>query len=359
MVFVVQGHGRGMEQIDERLQVQRVFHRRRSGERPWQVPLAWQLPMDVARQWARSLHRRIWQRPPHWGLCCRLPVEVLATFGVHDPSASVVQAARRSGKRSVLFLTSDQDVDETLDARSGGRSSVRCMHRYAITQADLVVAQTEYQQQVLRRRAERESVLIRNPIDTHLSSDDLLPLERRPYVLWVGRADRDCKRADRCVQLACECPGVSFLAVMNRREARDYDWLVQHAPRNLRILESVPWERSEQLFRGARAVINTSDSEGFPNTFLQAAKHGCPVISLSVDPDQVLARHRWGFCARGDMRGMAQMIRCLWQQPQRFRYVGQAARQYVVLHHDLVARVTQLSEVLQRLGQPTVQRRAA
>ena len=298
LVFVVQGDGGGEQQLSDRLQVRRVLHRRRSSDRRWQIQLAWQWPLDLSRQLARSLHRRIWHGPPSWGYCCRLPVDVLATFGVHDPSASVIEAARRSGKRSVLFLTSDRDVEEAFVAQTHDQAIARRMYRYAITRADLVVAQTRYQQQAVRRQAQREAELIRNPMDTDLAGQPLLPLEQRPHILWVGRADRDCKRADRCVQLAHACPEVRFVAVMNRMAARDYDWLVHHAPRNLRILESVPWERSERLFGDARAVINTSDSEGFPNTFLQAAKYGCPIISLTVDPDRVLTRHRCGFCAR-------------------------------------------------------------
>ena len=59
------------------------------------------------------------------------------------------------------------------------------------------------------------------------------------------------------------------------------------------------------------------------------------------------------------MQRMVQMICCLWQQPQQFRYVGQAARQYVLKYHELGARVAQLSEVLQRLNGSSAPRRAA
>ena len=186
-----------------------------------------------------------------------------------------------------------------------------------------------------------------------------LPLDRRPHVLWVGRADRDCKRADRCVELARACPEVRFVAVMNRMAARDYDWLVRHAPRNLRILERIPWNRSDELFRAARAVINTSDREGFPNTFLQAAKFGCPIVSLTVNPDQTLTRNQWGYCAGGNLHKMAEIIRCLWQHPQRFEYVSRAGRKYVAEHHERAGCVAQLSAALNALRSPMSGRRAA
>ncbi len=359
VIFVVCARRGGIEPIQDRLQVHRVTDRRRPNDRRWDFPSVWQLPWDFSQQLVRSLHRRIRQRPLPWGLCCRLPVDVLATFGVQDPSAAVIEAARRSGKSSVLFLTSDRDVEQAFAAASSPSVHAQRMHKLAILQADVVVAQTRSQQQLVQQFARRDAILIRNPIEVDSAEQPPRSLEHRGHVLWVGRADRDCKRADRCVELAKACPDVRFVAVMNRMAARDYDWLVKHAPRNLRMLERVSWERSDALFREARAVLNTSDHEGFPNTFLQAAKYGCPILSFVVNPDQVLTRYRLGFCAGGDLTRMTEMLCCLWQHPQRFEHVSRAARQYVAVHHEWTARVAEFHTVLQQLQRSTGRLRAA
>lgn len=363
VTFVVQGTG-GDQTLQDGLRVRQVMYRRRWTRPPgWQPQVIWQWPVDLARKCGRSLQRRIGRRPAVWSLCGRLPVDVLATFGVHDPSASVIESARRSGKQSVLFLTSDREADEALAAATGRSARALCLHRHAIMHADLIVAQTAYQQDVVRRQAGRDAVLIRNPIDPDLGVQALLPLEQRPYVLWVGRADRDCKRADRCIQLARESPGVPFVAVMNplatRDRDRDKNRLSADVPRNLRVLERVGWAESDELFQHARALLNTSDSEGFPNAFLQAAKRGCPIISLTVNPDRVLTEQRLGFCAGGDLSRMSEMVRCLWQHPERFHCVSRAARQYVVGHHDWRACVAQLDQALQELVAAQFTRRAA
>ncbi len=359
VICVVQGRWRKIEQLTQRLQLRAVPLRRPGTERRWELPLLWQWPYERSRDLARSVHRRVVQRPMPWSFCCRLPVEVLVTFGVQDPSAAVVESARRSGKSSVLFLASDQEAEQSLAVPSRAASGPHLMARFAIAHADLVVVQTEYQRQLVGSRTQRPPILVRNPIEISNSGDVVGPLEQRPHILWVGRADRHCKRADRCVELAHACPDVRFVAVMNRMATRDYDWLVRHAPRNLRILERISWGRSDELFAAARALINTSDREGFPNTFLQAAKFGCPVVSLSVNPDQTLTRNQWGFCAGGSLKNMAEIIRYLWQHPQRFEYVSRAGRQYVAKHHDLGSCVAQLNAALNELRRPMCSRRAA
>jgi glycosyltransferase involved in cell wall biosynthesis len=56
------------------------------------------------------------------------------------------------------------------------------------------------------------------------------------------------------------------------------------------------WDANE-LYGRAKLLVNTSDVEGFPNSYLQAWGRGVPVITL-IDPDGVIEREGLGVGAR-------------------------------------------------------------
>lgn len=59
-----------------------------------------------------------------------------------------------------------------------------------------------------------------------------------------------------------------------------------------------------QLIANAKALINTSNVEGFPNIFLEAWATGVPVISLNVNPGNVFDKYPLGIYCEGDISRM-------------------------------------------------------
>jgi glycosyltransferase involved in cell wall biosynthesis len=63
-----------------------------------------------------------------------------------------------------------------------------------------------------------------------------------------------------------------------------------------------------QWIANSKALISTSNYEGFPNIFLEAWATGVPVISLNVNPGDVFTRYNLGICCDGDMNKMKNHI---------------------------------------------------
>jgi glycosyltransferase involved in cell wall biosynthesis len=63
-----------------------------------------------------------------------------------------------------------------------------------------------------------------------------------------------------------------------------------------------------QLIANAKALINTSNFEGFPNIFLEAWANGVPVISQNVNPGNVFNQYDIGIYCEGDLNKMKKAI---------------------------------------------------
>jgi glycosyltransferase involved in cell wall biosynthesis len=160
--------------------------------------------------------------------------------------------------------------------------------------------------------------------------------------LWVANFKR-WKRPELFVDLAAslgDLEGVRFVMVgaeAGGSGSRDWNAAVTQRLRslpNVQYLGSQPQSQINRLLAGAHIFVNTSVSEGFPNTFIQAWMRAVPVVSLSVDPDGVLQRERIGFRA-DSAQGLEAAVRRLLVEPGLRAEYGERARRYALATHSL------------------------
>ena len=218
---------------------------------------------------------------------------------------------------------------------------------------------------MLETRFGRVGRLVPNPIDLEVWAPSLEPAttgieeidrQDQPYALWIGRAEGVHKRPQRLVELAALCPDIPFVMVMNPADREIERRVRERCPLNVSIVKRVAPEVMPAVFQKAGSLVNTSSTEGFPNTFLQAAAMGKPIYSLAV-LGRFLVENGLGRAFEDRIESMAEAVRsasvstgsCSKAAPV-CEYDAMAARRFVQEHHGLEIVVQKFAEELSSLG---------
>lgn len=156
--------------------------------------------------------------------------------------------------------------------------------------------------------SERQAELLRNTgLECGMYRNLILPRKepRTPAkdvdFLWVSRCIA-LKRPHLFLDLAEAMPTARFEMIAPAEDRALFQSISERAEklRNVKFHEHVPYAKVQQYFDRAEVFVNTSEFEGFPNTFIQAGQGGATILSLLVDPDELLSVRQAGLCAAGD-----------------------------------------------------------
>ncbi len=243
--------------------------------------------------------------------------------------------SRRRSVPMIWHVAHDTDVTPLILDRSRNFLRVR-LEKWAVgygaRRATQIVVQTEHQAALLQRYYGRApAAVIPN---FHRPATETMDKSGPLTVVWIANL-KPWKRPEVFVRLAAsfrDRADVRFVMVGAsgaKSRVRGIESLA-----NLHYLGERSHEEVNALLARAHIFVNTSLHEGFPNTFIQSWQRDVVVVSLSVDPDQVLERRRVGVAAHSEA-GLIAAVRELIDSPELRAAYAARGREHAAAHHSL------------------------
>ncbi len=245
------------------------------------------------------------------------------------------------GKKVIYRVASDADTEpERLLKKKKYFRYI--MYKLGIKNADVVVTQTENQKKLLMERMKIKSTVIRNGFFIEEGKQQV-----KDYILWVSRGVR-MKRPELFVELARRLPDENFIIIMSG------DKLLQDEVKesmqglsNINFIDYVPFSEIQKYYDGAKLFVNTSEYEGFPNSFIQACLARTPLLSFRVNPDDFITNNRLGCFCRDDISAAEEFIRGL--DINKINEYGSNALEYVRKNHNIEKSVQEYKNIIGNL----------
>lgn len=242
--------------------------------------------------------------------------------------------ARMQGARFVYAAASDTDFVPGRQLLKSRRE--RVFFEYGLKCADIVVAQNEEQVRLCHANYGIRAQLIPSIYELSFESASHEPEPKDIDVLWVSTIRR-CKRPDRALLIAKMCPQVRFVMVGGANvDEKEYFEEIRHQAKcvqNVNFVGFSPFSETEKLFSRAKLFLNTSASEGFPNTYLQSWARAIPTIALrDSGPNQ--NDIGIGLTVSSEEKA-AQTIQHLLDKDQERSQIGARCRKYYENNHPV------------------------
>lgn len=271
----------------------------------------------------------------------RLSPDVMITTGAGATIALVGFYARFWHKYHIHRTAHIEEVDGSYVETKGMLGK---LFRWGLLNADEIITQNQSHQNELKEQFNKTSIVFRNvfPVKAYSEAD-------KKHILWVGRR-QDFKRPQLFLELAKAFPQELFVMICPKNNPDDKSWdKLQQSVRdisNLRFIEKVPFEHIQIYFNQAKVFVNTSVSEGFPNTFIQAGIGRAALLSLKVDPDNFITVYDCGYVCQDDSAMLVENLKKLLHNPMDWQERGLNTYQYVLENHSLNSGIAKFGKII-------------
>ncbi len=303
----------------------------------------------------RISYRIFGDRNPHKNieaLLNKINPDVVYIMGMSPEAYELADYCKKESKLFVFRVAHDMDLvgeelnEEKIKAWAGIPFT---KVKEIIDAATVVLTQTQVQDELLKKWFHREGILMFPPIDTKVESG----ADKNKYdVFWIGK-NNVFKRPEKIIELAKRLPQRKFCMVFNKLEETSWKKIVATIPSNVELIESIPADRIETLFRQSKLFVSTSLHEGFANTFLQAGKNAVPVISMGPDPNTMLSVHRAGILVGDNLDKLEQAVEELLTDEVKYKQLCEQSRNYVTEFHSRDKISAQFYSLLKQLDNST------
>lgn len=234
--------------------------------------------------------------------------------------------ARKYGRRVVFKIASDDDCNPDRLLIQYWRD--KKLYEYGLRRADVILAQSIQQQTALRNNYGLDSRVTIMMVDNN--KHDYPFSERDVSVLWVNNL-RHLKRPYLMLELSRKMADVTTHMIGGRVGGSEslFDQITDESRSisNLKFHGRVPYHDVNDFYERAKVFVNTSDIEGFPNSYLQSWIRGTPVVSF-FDPDGVIEKEGLGTTVTS-MDEMEKAIRVLMTDDQAWKAVSDRCKKYM------------------------------
>ncbi len=210
---------------------------------------------------------------------------------------------------------------------------------YGVKNAHKIVVQTKDQAHLLAQNYQRESyTLVPN---FHPYPKEYINKSEPVKVIWLANIKPN-KQPEIFLKLAKALSheeNTRFIMIGAMQDSSGWHKKIFNTAKTLNNLDYVGKKTQSEvneILSTAHILVNTSEYEGFSNTFIQAWMREIPVVSLNVNPDQILDKqpHPIGFHTK-TYENLVETVRTLIHDQKMRTSMGQNAKEYALQTHSL------------------------
>lgn len=289
----------------------------------------------------RFLHPRL---TSVWSTLKRVNADIYYTRTASMLVGIVAAFGRREGKYTIFAAADNSDF--SLDRTKVKYRRDFWIYKYGIRNSSRILVQNSEQKRLCKLNYGRNAKIVRNCY----AHPNNIERRQRSTVLWVSTL-RELKRPELLLELAMLLPHREFVMVggPDRYQKRLYESIARRAKefKNVDFRGFVPYSSIDTYFDSARVLVNTSDTEGFPNTFLQAWARSIPTVSF-FDCQARRGQERIGYCVESVIE-MASVVDRLFSDDRVYERIGRMCLEYCKKRHSVASVVDNFESVIQEM----------